>query len=269
MHSQCVIHQHGSMLMVDVTADSQPAIKFKPSFYFWMSVVMFAIVFGGFGISYFQPMLSGTLRPVSPIVHVHGFFYFAWMLLLITQSSLVSSGNIKLHRTVGTVGISVATGLVIFATVITILNIGASLEIEVVPFLFELMYLSLLAILVFAVLVVLAIQNTRRPEYHRRLILLATMGFLAAGINRFYVFIFNVDFAPFWVLYVITDLLIVALLVHDWRGQMKIHPATMTGGLVIVIPQLLHVPIATSGAFESITYWLVGLSGYAVAVPGA
>ncbi len=254
--------------MTDVAAGAQPKIAFRPGFYFWMTVAMFATIFGGFGLSYFQPMVAGTLRPVSPIVHFHGLFYFTWMTLLVAQSGLVSSGNIALHKTLGTAGISIATGLVIFATVITILNVGASLELEVTPFLFELMYISLLAILIFTVLFILAIRNTRRPEYHRRLILLATIGFLGAGINRFYIFIFTVEFAPFWALYAIADLFIIALLVHDWRENRKIHPATLTGGLVNVVPQVLHVPIATSGAFESLTYWLVGLSGYAIVPPG-
>ncbi|MEQ8954152.1 MAG: hypothetical protein RL120_08460 [Gammaproteobacteria bacterium] len=256
--------------MTDLAVGAQPGISFKPGFYFWMSLAMFATIFGGFGLSYFLPMASDTLRPVSPIVHVHGIFYFSWMILLVAQSGLVSSGNIALHRTMGTAGVSVATGLVIFATVITVLNIGASLELEVSPFLFELMYISLLAISIFAVLFIFAIRNTRKPEYHRRFIMLATIGFLGAGINRFYIFIFSVEFAPFWALYAIADLFILAMLIHDWRKDGKIHPATATGGLINVIPQLLHVPIATSAAFESVTFWLVGLSGYAIiAPPGA
>ncbi len=99
--------------MVEITADLKSDSSFKPTFFFWMTVALAAIIFGGFGISYLQPIASGSLRPMSPVVHVHGIFYFAWIILLVVQSGLVNSRNIALHRTLGTIGISVATGLVI------------------------------------------------------------------------------------------------------------------------------------------------------------
>jgi len=176
--------------------------------------------------------------------------------------------DVAMHRTLGTFGISIATGLVIFAAIISIENVRASLALGADPFLFELMYLNLVAIVTFLILFVLAMSKTRQPEYHRRLILLATIGFIGAGINRFYVFAFGVDFAPFWFLYAVSDLFILALVINDWRTLRRLHPATITGGLVIVVIQLLHWPVAGSPAFESITYWLVSLGGYQLALPG-
>ena len=253
--------------MVEATADLKITRTFKPNFYFWMTVVMAAIIFGGFGISYFQPMMSGNLRPMSPVVHFHGIFYFAWMILLMVQSGLVNSGNIRLHKSLGTAGISVATGLVILASVISILNTAAALEPGPNPFVFQLMYLNIVAISTFTVLFLMAMNNTRKREYHRRYILLATIGFIGAGINRFYVFVANVDFAPFWFLYFASDLLILSILFHDWKTDGKFHKATVTGGAIIVVIQFLQYPIAGTAAFESLTYWLVSLSGYEIVPP--
>ena len=36
----------------------------SPSFFLWMAIAMAAVIFGGFGISYFQPMIAGTLDPL-------------------------------------------------------------------------------------------------------------------------------------------------------------------------------------------------------------
>ena len=250
--------------MVEATATLKTPSAFKPNFYFWMTAALAAVIFGGFGISYFAPMATGSLRPISPLVHFHGIFYFAWMILLMVQSGLVNSGNVALHRTLGTIGISVATGLVIFASVISIENTRASLELSADPFLFQLMYLNIVAISTFTILFIMAMRKTRQPEFHRRLVLLATVGFIGAGINRFYVAAFQVDFAPFWFIYLVSDLFILALIIHDWKTLQKLHPATISGGLIVVVIQLLQWPIAGTAAFESVTYWLVRLGGYAI-----
>ena len=50
---------------------------FKPSFFFWVAVVMAVFVFGGFGMTYWKPLLTGNLYPLPPVVHVHGFFFSA------------------------------------------------------------------------------------------------------------------------------------------------------------------------------------------------
>lgn len=253
--------------MVDITASTGTHSAFKPSFYFWMTVALAAVIFGGFGLSYFQPMASGSLRPMSPVVHFHGLFYFAWMILLMVQSGLVNSGNVVLHRTLGTMGISIATGLVIFAAVISVVNIAASLELGANPFIFQLMYLNLVAIVSFTILFSMAMNNTRRSDYHRRYILIATIAFIGAGINRFYVFAFEVDFAPFWILYAVSDLFIASMVLHDWKTLGKLHPATITGAAIVIAIQVMHWPISGTAAFESLTYWLAGLAGYAIVPP--
>lgn len=253
--------------MVEVTATPGTQRAFKPTFYFWMTVALAVVIFGGFGVSYFQPMATGNLRPMSPVVHFHGLFYFAWMALLMLQSGLVNSGNVALHRTLGTMGISIATGLIIMATVISILSTAASLEVGPAPFDFQLMYLNVVAISSFTILFVMAMRKTRQPEYHRRYILIATIAFIGAGINRFYVFIMDVEFAPFWFLYLVSDLFIAAIALHDWKTQGKLHPATITGAIIVVVIQAGQWSIAGTAAFESITYWLAGLSGYAIVPP--
>jgi uncharacterized membrane protein YidH (DUF202 family) len=253
--------------MVAVTASPRTQTAFRPTFYFWITVALAFVIFGGFGLSYFQPMASGNLRPMSPVVHLHGLFYFAWMLLLMLQSGLVNSGNVALHRRLGTLGISLATGLVIFASVISVVNIAASLELGPDPFLFQLMYLNLVAIVSFTILFSMAMNNTRRSDYHRRYILIATIAFIGAGINRFYVFAFEVNFAPFWFLYLVSDLFIAAILLHDWKVLGKVHPASLTGAALVIGIQLLHWPVAGSAAFESVTYWLAGLAGYSIVAP--
>lgn len=92
--------------MAVLAADTSARRSARPAFFFWMTVVMAGTIFVGFGLSYFFPLATGALPELHAIVHVHGFFYFSWMALLVIRTRLVSQGNIALHRSLGMLGIA-------------------------------------------------------------------------------------------------------------------------------------------------------------------
>lgn len=54
----------------------------RTSFYLWIAVAMSVTAFAGFSFTYFEPLFRGEYPRVSPLVHVHGWTFFAWYLLL-------------------------------------------------------------------------------------------------------------------------------------------------------------------------------------------
>ena len=50
------------------TASPEATHRFRPSFFFWMTLVMCFFVFGGFGMTYLFPLTTGTFPPAPPIV---------------------------------------------------------------------------------------------------------------------------------------------------------------------------------------------------------
>jgi len=92
--------------MTEIITEKPATYSLRLSFYFWMTAIMAVLVFGGFSITYWQPMATSSLAPLPPIVHIHGFLFSAWMLLLVTQSLLVNVRNVPLHRSLGTFGIA-------------------------------------------------------------------------------------------------------------------------------------------------------------------
>jgi hypothetical protein len=235
--------------------------SFRPSFFFWITVVMAGFVFSGFALTYLQPMAAGTLGPLPPAIHVHGLFYFSWMILLIVQSLLVNVKNVPLHRSVGTFGIVIATSLLLSGALITIL-FARSVRANPPADYYFLMYLSVVALISFGALFCLAIRNTRRPETHRRLILFATINLLPPGINRLYIVSFGLSEAPLLATFLTMDILALAILIHEWRAHRRISAASWTGVAFVLVPQLLCVPIASSAAFVSLTGMLADLARY-------
>jgi hypothetical protein len=247
--------------MATTLAGQEARQAFRPSFYFWMTVLMALFVFSGFGMTYWQPMASGTLAPLPPMVHLHGFIFSVWMLLLVAQPLLVNTRNVALHRSVGTFGIVVASGVIFTGAQLTLMFGRATLAAPP-PDYYNLMYLGVMAVLAFGFLFCLAIRNVRRPEYHRRLILLATVPLLPPGINRLYAMSFQLERLPVLATYLTMDAIVAAILIHDWRTTGKAHRATLVGAAVVLLQQVLHVPVVSSDAFASLCKVLTDLVYY-------
>ena len=70
-----------------------------------MTVLIFAAVFYGFGSEYVRFRAEYFPFP-SLLVYIHAALFFFWMLLLLTQASLVSAGRVAWHRRLGIAGFS-------------------------------------------------------------------------------------------------------------------------------------------------------------------
>jgi hypothetical protein len=247
--------------MAEAVATKAIRRSFQPSFFLWMTVIMAAFVFAGFGLTYLRPMAAGTLAPLPPAIHVHGLFYFSWMILLMTQAFLINVKNVQLHRSVGTFGIVIATGVLLSGALITIL-FGRSVRENPPADYHNLMYLSVVALISFGTLFCLAIRNTRQPDIHRLLILFATINLLPPGINRLYMVAFGLTSAPLLATFITMDVLALAVLIHHWRVRRSITGAAITGAAFVLVPQLLCVPIVNSEAFASLMRVATDLAHY-------
>lgn len=247
--------------MAEIIASNKKTFAFKPSFFFWMALAMAFFIFAGFGLTYLQPMTAGSGPSYPPIVHLHGIIFFSWIILLVVQPLLVNTGNVKLHRSLGTFGIVVAGMLILLGSVITIMFAG-SVGDNRTPDYNDLMYLSIVAISGFALLFSLAIRNVRTPENHKRLILLATIFLLPPGINRLYMVLFELIEAPVFWTYLTMDILVAAILLYDWRTLGKISKASVVGSACILTPHVLHIVLVDSGPFVSFYEVLAGLAYY-------
>lgn len=235
--------------------------SFQPSFFFWMTVVMAAFIFSGFGLTYWIPMASGTLAALPPVVHLHGLFFFSWMVLLVVQAILINAKNVQLHRSLGSFGIALGTGVLLLGALLTVLSARLGIG-NPSPSSNALNYLSVVAVLSFGVLFVLAIRKTRRPESHKRLILFSTINLLPPGVNRLYMVSFGLTDVPLLATYLTLDALAIAMLVYDWRTIGRASAASLTGAAFVFGPQLLYPLIANSAAFERVVALLGGIAHY-------
>lgn len=246
--------------MSTVLSDLPARRAFRLSFYFWVAFAMAFFVFGGFALAAMQRYVTNDPTTMPPVVHLHGVTFISWMSLLMVQTFLINVGNVSLHRSLGTFGIALGTAVLFTGALISLL--GMSSGDTSGPFYYDLMYLSVMALLGFGFLFTLAIRQARKPENHRRLILFATIPLLPPGINRMYQVVFQLDYLPVLATYLTMAALATAILVHDWRTTGRINGASKIGAAVVFGQELLHWPISNSAVFADVTAFLTGLVYY-------
>lgn len=199
------------------------------SFYLLITIAMSLTVFTGFSFTYFGPLFGGEYPEVSPMVHAHGWTFFAWYLLLPLQAGLVRTGNVRIHRTLGLGTIVLGAAMILVGIVVTLVQIDRALGPEGDPF-WQLMGLPIFGIWVlFTVFYTEAIRRRRRIDEHKRLIVLASAVALSAASARILFQIWG--FRP-WVAAVGCLACLVfplVAMIHDRRTRHESHPVYLWG----------------------------------------
>ncbi len=222
-------------------------------FYIGMSLAVLITVFAGFSRTYFlRPYFD--VRPLLPILHLHGLIFSSWIILLITQTALIAAKRTDIHRRLGIAGGVIASLMVIVGTLTAIIRAKV---IEVPPgspppLVF--LTIPLGDMLVFAILVGAGFYYRRRPDVHKRLMLLATIAILPAAVARL-PFAFISEWGPL-AFFGLSDLFIVPCLIYDLITRGRFHRATVLGGLLIVISHPLRLIVGNTPAWLAFAGWI-------------
>lgn len=253
--------------MTTMAGDARRAAWVRADFYTWMFLACVLIAFLGFTPTFWQPMAAGQFK-ANPIVLVHGFAFFAWTLFALYQASLIPARNVALHRAVGLAGISFATAMTLFGCLAALNSLKTGIAEGQAAGAEAFLIVPLSAIATFAAFVVWAIANIRRPEWHKRAMLLATIALLGAPVARpLIVFVYKfppTEQLPVWLdvtASIVGWLLVVIGMAWDWRARGKVHPAWLIGLAVLVVVPLLAVPIADTASWHGIAKAYAAMAG--------
>jgi hypothetical protein len=188
-----------------------------------------------------------------PLLHLHGLVFTSWLLLFVTQTTLVAAHRTDIHRRLGILGgvIAVLMILVGFATAVIRAQQGATPVPRISPLAFLVVPLG--DISVFAILVGASFYYRRRPDVHKRLMMLATISILAAAIARLPFAIMKAGPPAFFGL---TDLFVIACVLYDLVTLKRIHRTTALASLFIIASQPLRLLLAGTHAWLAFAAWL-------------
>ena len=221
-------------------------------FYIGMVIAIVITVFAGFSRTFYLRPYFQT-QTLIPLLILHGVVFSSWIVLLVTQTTLVATKRIRTHMRLGIAGGVLAALMIIVGTVTAIVRAkGPSPVPGVNPLSF--LTIPLGDMLVFASLVGAAFYFRRRADTHKRLMLLATIAILPAAVARL-PFAFIQQYGPL-AFFGLSDLFIVPCLIYDIVTRGRPHRATVLGGALIVISHPLRLVIGNTHAWLVFATWL-------------
>jgi hypothetical protein len=213
-------------------------------FYFFMSLLVAAVVIYGFSHTVDQNLIHAA--PPRPwLLWVHGTLFSAWVAFFIVQSGLVRTHNVGVHRRLGWfgVGLAVAMTLVGFATAIVMRRFDMRFESADAAGPPGFLIIPFWDITCFTVFFWLAVKWRKKPEMHRRLMLIATCALTAAAWGRMP----NQTFAFVW-FYSGVDALILLGVLRDLIVMKRVHRVYLYALPLLAVGQVFVMRTLLSGA---------------------
>lgn len=219
------------------------------------ALVASLVVLGGFAPSYYLKSFFGA-PDLSTLKHVHGVVMTSWFVLFFVQARLAATGRIGIHRQLGVAGVFLAVLLVAVGTTLGIASAKAG--VAPVPGISPLVFLVLPIgeMVAFATLFSAAIALRKRTDYHKRLMLVASVAMLTPAFARLSSHVIVAGGPP--VFFALTDLVIMGCIAYDTLKNRRLHPAFAGGLAFIVVVQFGRLALSQTALWTRFATWLAG-----------
>ena len=159
----------------------------KSPFYTMLGLLMLVLAVAGFWPQYFRAAVGGTMVDTARhnLVHVHAAIFVGWLILFISQAALILNRKIQLHRRFGPIlavygfaaaAFGLVAGFVLaarFGRRMGDMDKGAAF-----------VFAPTIDMIFLAVFLGIAVWFRKRPEIHKRAMLVATFSIAVVGIGR-------------------------------------------------------------------------------------
>lgn len=241
--------------MSAVSTPHRFSLNSEHRFFTGTAIAALLVTMIGFAPSWFLMRWSGA-PPLPFIVHIHGAVYTAWVLLYLAQTTLIAAGQRDLHKALGAGGIALAAVLIVLGVVVSIEGArrGAG---EPGRDHLAFMINPLTNVVMFAGLLAAAVSQRLRSAYHKRLMLLAMVPILTTPLARISRMLALPVPLPVGGM-LLSNLVLLALVAFDIKARGRLHPATVWGGGILLLSEVLRVIIGQTATWKGIAAILVG-----------
>jgi hypothetical protein len=202
------------------------AVRSRP-FYVALSLLIGLIALAGFWPTYYGLLLDGSLAKALR-VHIHAVLFTGWLLLFLTQAMFAATGKLAWHKRLGNFGIGYA---------ILLIPIGLYNAIERAIVQSRGFYRELLDMLFFAIFFGAAIAYRRKPQLHKRLMIVASTMLLVAPASRMWFLAEMEPGSPTRLLAIFSVLVLPVVLAIGYdlvKGQ-RLHPIYIAGVFAFLV----------------------------------
>ena len=239
-------------MAIEQALDPVPLTASRPRgerLFLWGAALALLIVLGGFSRTYYLKAFFED-RGLPLLVHLHGLMMTLWFGTLLAQVLLVRTGRVRIHRKLGVVGVGIAALVLILGTTVAIVGAREGHTPGPPPLVF--LAIPLGDMLVFATLAGLGLANRNRGDYHKRYMLMASLGILTAPIAR----IPALAAGGLPLFFGVTDLIVLGFVLSDSVGKRRLHPAFAIGLAVVIGSQVGRFLLAGTPMWLEFAGWL-------------
>jgi hypothetical protein len=213
-------------------------------------MVAVAAVAIGFSTTYFIPVASGAFA--GPLVaHVHGLLFMSWIAMMLIQPLLVRRRRTGLHRRLGLVALPLAVAMAVSGLGVGLYAVTRDLAAGVGDVAYSQLTGVATAMLIFVAYVSIALAMRRRPDWHKRMMLLATIAVLWPAWFRFRHLLPFVPRPDILLAVVVSDSLVLAAMVRDRLRFGHIHPAYLIFGSLLIAEHVCEVFLFDTPAWRA------------------
>jgi hypothetical protein len=189
----------------------------------------------------------------NKLLHVHGAVFTLWMIVYFVQTALISARKVAWHRTFGTIAFCLPPIMIAVGVIAGIDALGRGVRIG--PLSPETsLAIPLVGIAGFAVLIAASWRTRRKPDAHKRLILIATIALTQAALGRFPWS--KLGSTPAAGSALAMGVLLLLVVAYDLVALRRVHRSTMWGAPLAFVVAVLAVPIGMTPPWHSFAQFL-------------
>src|SRR4029077_12545225 len=158
-------------------------------FYLFIAVLTAAIVFAGFARTFYLNGFFAKLHLPSLFI-LHGIVFSSWLVLLVTQSALVSARQIGIHQRLGYASIVIVVAMFTLGWIMSVQAAQRGFTPPGGPPPLSFLAFQIIGLVLFVSLATAGFLLRNRPEAHKRLMIVATVSILTPSLARVFL-LFN------------------------------------------------------------------------------
>jgi len=225
-------------------------------FYLFIAVLTAAIVFAGFARTFFLNGFFAKLH-LPALFILHGIVFSSWLVLLVTQSVLVSAKQISIHQKLGYASIAIVVAMFTLGWIMSVQAAQRGFTPPGGPPPLSFLAFQILGLILFTALVTAGFLLRNRPETHKRLMIVGTVTILTPALARVFL-LFNSNLIIFKALGVQLAILLICM-AYDFFARKRVHAAYIWGTLAFTAFVLLAIFVDGTSAWLALAHWITGV----------
>ena len=225
-------------------------------FYLFITILAAALVFAGFARTFYLNGFFAKLHLPTLFV-LHGVVFSSWLVVLVTQASLVSARKVHIHKKLGYASIAIVVAMFTLGWIMSVDAARRGFTPPGGPPPLSFLAFQLFGLFAFVGLVAAAYLLRNRPETHKRLMVGATILLLTPAVARIFL-IFTTNAILPKTLGVQFGLFL-ACMAYDLFTRKRVHVAWIWSTVAFLLFVFGAIFGGGTGAWLAIAHWITGV----------